>query len=135
MDGWSFDSNDWEKLATAGENAIKKWINRQMRHKWCIVVLIGSDTADRHWVNYEIEHAWTERKGVLGVYIHNLRDPSGQARIGQNPFDYVSIGERKLSEIVRTYDPPFAESKQVYGYIRRNLDSWIEEAIETRRVT
>lgn len=40
-----------------------------------MVVLIGEDTAKRKWVKYEIKKAWNEGKGVLGIYIHNLKDP------------------------------------------------------------
>jgi hypothetical protein len=134
MDGSSFESNDWEKVASAGEKAIRKWINEQMRNTSCLVVLIGSQTAGRDWINYEIEHAWTEKKGVLGVYIHNLVGSNGKrSEMGPNPFDDVSIGELRLSEVVPTYNPPSEESNEVYDYIRRNLDSWISEAIEIRR--
>jgi hypothetical protein len=135
MDSQSFSSNDWEKVADPHDKeAIKAWIDGEMQHQSCVVVLIGGDTADSEWVNYEIRHAWEQRKGVLGVYIHNLVDGRGtQSPMGRNPFDYFSVGERRLSEIVRVYDPPFKESKEVYDHIRRSLDSWIEEAIKIRR--
>ncbi|MBR9766708.1 MAG: TIR domain-containing protein, partial [Rhodobacteraceae bacterium] len=40
-------------------------------------VLIGSETASRQWVRYEIRKAWKERKGVLGIQIHGLKDLNG----------------------------------------------------------
>jgi hypothetical protein len=134
MDGSSFESNDWEKISNTGDEAVKKWINKQMKKAACLVVLIGSQTAGRDWINYEIEHAWAEGKGVLGVYIHKLVGSNGkQAEMGSNPFEYFSIGERGLSEVVSVYNPPFEESSDVYEYIRRNMDSWIFQAIEIRR--
>jgi hypothetical protein len=135
MDGRSIYGNEWENVSSRGNKAIRKWINKQMRNKRCVVVLIGSDTANRRWINYEIEHAWDKRKGLLGIYVHNLKDPNIQAPKGLNPFDYVSKNGRRLSQAVRTYDPPFTDSKEVYNYIRTNLDSWIEEAIQVRRAS
>ena len=43
----------------------------------CVVVLIGSETASRKWVQYEIEQGWKRGKGVVGIYIHNLKDRFG----------------------------------------------------------
>jgi hypothetical protein len=43
----------------------------------CLVVLIGSLTARRKWVKYEIEQAWNAGPGVVGIYIHNLKDGKG----------------------------------------------------------
>ena len=38
----------------------------------------------------------------------------------------------KLSSIVKTYDPPFTDSKKVYDHIKTNLSDWIESAIKIR---
>lgn len=87
------------------------------------------------WISYEISHAWNEGKGVVGIYIHNLRDLKGnQARKGQNPLDHVTFtaSGKTLSSIAKTYDPPYTDSKQAYAYIANNLSSWIEEAIRVR---
>ena len=46
--------NDWETITRAGDDAIKKWINEQMKYRSCTIVLIGSNTAVRKWINYEI---------------------------------------------------------------------------------
>ena len=128
-------SNEWEKIRQGGGEAIKKWINEQMRGKSCQVVLIGSGTAGRKWVNYEIEKAWNDRKGVVGIYIHKLKDLNGkQAVKGRNPFDDFKVGPETLSSIVKSYDPggPLATSKIVYDLIKSNLVDWVEEAIEIR---
>jgi hypothetical protein len=127
--------NDWETITDGGEAAIKKWIAEQMTGKSCAVVLVGSGTAGRKWITHEIIHAWDNKKGVVGVCIHNLKNnDEEQSKKGGNPFDYITLGgtSNKLSSVVKLYDPPYSTSTQVYNYIKYNLTSWIEEAIEIR---
>ena len=134
MDNQNVQPNEWEKLVTEGDEAIKNWIDRQMKHMSCVIVLIGSYTADRRWINYEIEKGWADGKGVFGVYVHNLRDHNkSQSPKGLNPFDFIPLGGRRMSEVVQAYDPPCGESKEVYRFIRENMDSWIDMAIKIRR--
>lgn len=127
--------NDWEEVKRGGDAAIKRWIDGQLEGKSCCVVLIGTDTAGRKWITYEISEAWNQGKAVLGIHIHNLKDLSGyQAAKGSTPFDYVTFtgSGQKLSSVVQCYDPPFADSKQVYRFINENLERWIEEAVLIR---
>jgi hypothetical protein len=127
--------NDWESVTRGGAPAIQRWIAGQMNGTSCTVVLIGSTTADRKWINHEIVKSWNDRKGVVGVYIHGLRSLlTGQSTKGANPFDYLTFGDNgpKLSSVVKTYDPPHWDGKQVYSYIQDNLSAWIEEAIKIR---
>lgn len=127
--------NDWEKITKGGDKAIQKWIDDQLHGKSCNVVLIGENTAGRKWINYEITTAWNEGKGVVGVHIHRLKDLDGnQSSKGRNPFeDFTMEGShKKLSSIVKAYNPPHTESKDVYAYISDNLEDWIEEAVEIR---
>jgi len=127
--------NDWEKVTKGGDDEIKKWINDQLKGRSCAVVLIGEKTAGRKWITYEISTAWNQKKGVLGIYIHNLKDlDSNQSTKGGNPFDYVTFTEsgKKLSSVVITYNPPYSDSKDVYAYIKKNISDWIEKAIEIR---
>jgi len=126
-------SNEWEKVKAKGEDAIKAWINKEMKDKNCLVVLIGSTTASRKWVKYEIKQAWNSGKGVLGVYIHNLKDKDGyQTSKGSNPFDAFNVDGVKLGNIVKAYDPPYTTSTYVYDHIKSNIDSWIDHAINVR---
>lgn len=127
--------NDWEKVTKGGDDAIKKWIADQMSGKSCAVVLIGAETAGRKWINHEIVKAWDDKKGVLGVYIHNLQNSDGKPSAkGGNPFDHITIGTNgpKLSTVVKSYDPPYSDSKEVYAYIKKNLSDWVEAAIKIR---
>lgn len=125
--------NDWEEIKRGGDKAIQKWIDDQISGKSVAIILIGENTAGRKWIDYEIKAAWNSGKGVLGVFIHNLKDSDGnQSRKGKNPFDNFNVSGTTLSSIVKSYDPPFSSSTYVYDHIKENLDSWIETAIDIR---
>jgi len=125
--------NDWETITRGGDARIKQWIAEQMQGKSCVVVLIGFRTAGRKWIKHEIKKGWDDGKGVVGIYIHNLKDKDGkQSSKGQNPFDDFTVGGKPLSSIVKVYDPPYSTSTYVYNYIKDNLVDWVEEAIEIR---
>ena len=118
-------SNDWEEVKRKGNVAVKRWINSHM------------------------EHAWKEGKGIVGIYVHHLKDFNGEQSIkGNNPFKlfyidrtYNYIAERNypvdgneinLSEICKTYNPPYKISTNVYDYIKEHINEWVEEAIRIR---
>jgi hypothetical protein len=124
--------NEWEAIR-GNDTAIERWIKNQMEGKSVVVVLAGATTAKRKWVDYEIKTGWSLGKGILGIHIHNLKNLAGvQSKKGANPFSHFKIGSTALDSIVKTYDPPFADSKLVYGHIQENLAAWIEEAIKIR---
>ena len=126
--------NDWEKITKGGDAAIEKWIADQMNGKSCNIVLIGANTAGRKWINYEIIKAWNDKKGVLGIHIHNITNSKrNQSGKGSNPFQSITVGERSMADIVKTYDPPDHQSDNVYAYISKNIESWVDEAIEIRK--
>jgi len=126
-------TNEWEQVKQGGNAAIKKWIDEQMKGKSCNVVLIGSATAGRKWVKYEIKKTWDDKKGLVGVHIHGLKNLGGeQANKGANPFGEFTVGEKSLSSIVKAYDPPYTTSTSVYNHIKSNLADWVEEAITIR---
>jgi len=126
-------TNKWEEVTNGGSKAIEGWIDDNMSGKSCVVVFVGENTAGRKWINYEIEKAWNEGRGIFGIYVHNLKDSNGnQSSQGNNPFDEFSVNGKKLSSIVKCYNPPFATSTYVYDHIKENLEDWIEKAIEIR---
>ena len=89
--------NDWETITGKGDDAIKEWINEQLKGRSCTIVLIGSKTAGRKWIKYEIEKSWNDGKGVVGLYIHNLKDVDGnQSTMGRNPFEDFTVVSRTL---------------------------------------
>ena len=126
--------NDWERVKYGGDEAIRRWIDEQMKGRSCVIVLIGSETAQRKWVQYEIKQAWNNGMGVVGIYIHGLLDQNGlPSSKGMNPFELLTLGDvEKMSNIVRAYDPLGNSSREKYAYISDNIEDWVEEAVEIR---
>lgn len=127
--------NDWEKVTKGGASAIEKWIADQLSGKSCTIVLIGANTAGRKWIDHEIIKSWNDGKGVVGVYVHNLKNLSGdQSSKGTNPFWSITMkrDNKKMSSIVKACDPPYTASTSVYDHIKNNLSDWVEEAISIR---
>jgi hypothetical protein len=135
--------NRWESITKGGDAAIKKWIQDEMSGKSCAVVLIGANTAGRKWINYELEYAWAAKKGVVGIFIHQLKDRDGnQATKGANPLRSVYVTQTSplgvvtrpaLSQLANAYEVKSTDSQAVYKAITSNLGSWVDEAIAIRK--
>lgn len=125
--------NDWEEVKRGGDAAVKRWIDSTMQNKECVIVLIGSETAERKWVNYEIRKAWDSGKPMFGIYIHNLKDlRTGVCEQGKNPFENIFLESgARLSSQIRCYNPAYTDA---YNDIAENLETWVETAINERRL-
>jgi hypothetical protein len=122
------DAVDWEAIERQGEQAIKNWIASQLNDTSATVVLIGAKTSERDWVAHEIVESWNRGNGIVGVYIHNMKDQYSQTDLkGTNPLDKVTLKSSgaALSSICRTYD-------WVADDGRRNMGAWIEAAVKAR---
>lgn len=120
------DTVEWEKVKRKGDDAIKKWILNNLHGTSVTVVLIGTETSDRRWVRYEIKESRKKGKGIVGIYIHNIKDqkqktcPQGNNRFG--PIDYNANGEPLYFwNLYKTYD--WVNDN---GY--SNFSKWVEEA-------
>ena len=121
-----WDASLWEKSKTKGDMALKNLINNGLNNTSVTVVLIGRRTSERKWVNYEIKQSFQKGNGMLGIYIHGIKDREGYKDIqGKNPFKelYIERGYKKiyLSEIYPTY-----YWKLDKGYY--NIGTWVENA-------
>ena len=128
--------NDWETVTKGGDAAIKKWIADQMHGRSCTVALVGSNTAGRKWIKHEIVESWDDGMGVVGIHVHGLKDLGGKiATKGSNPFTSIPYGNsgKKLSSIVKCYNPAGSNSKERYDWIKKNLEAAVEEAIKIRK--
>lgn len=127
--------NDWETITNGGDEAIKKWISEQMKYRSCTVVLVGNKTANRKWINHEIVKSWNNGMGVVGIYIHGIKNSKGYiTEKGSNPFDFIPYGDKgkKLSAIVKCYNPAGANSKEKYEWISKHISNAVEEAVKIR---
>ncbi|HMM74860.1 MAG TPA: TIR domain-containing protein [Gammaproteobacteria bacterium] len=119
--------NAWEEVKRKGPTAIQKWIDDSMNYRRCVIVLVGEQTAGRHWVEYEIKKAWNDKRGLFGIYIHNLACMlTGKCRQGANPFERFKVPDgRLLSQFVPCYDP----GQDAYKGISSNIEQWVDAAI------
>lgn len=130
--------NDWETVTSGGDKAIEKWIADQMNGRSCAVVLVGSGTANRKWINHEIVKAWDNGMGVVGIRIHGITNLALETSAsGNNPFDYIGLGDsgKKLSSIVKCYNPGGSDSKERYAWISEHLANAVEEAVKIRKAS
>lgn len=131
----SVSDKEWAALSAKGETTIQRWIDSQLAGRQCTIVLIGAQTAGRRGIKYEIDRSWNDKKGLLGIYIHNIADAAGaKSPKGKNPFDDFTMKNTgaKMSAIVKAYDPLPTDSRAVCNYISLNLAKWVEEAIRIR---
>lgn len=128
----TFSDNDWEEVRQKTKKSIEGWIDKQLAMRKCLLVLVGSTTSTREWVRYEIEKAYELKKGIVGIYIHGLKDKEGrQTSKGLNPFDYVLTNNReKLSKYVKCIDPLYKTSIYVYHAIETHIGDWIQNAVD-----
>lgn len=132
----TFSDNDWEEVKEKSDTKIKEWIDEQLNKRSCLVVLIGEKTANRKWINYEIKKAYELNKGIVGVYIHKLKNFQGkQDKKGKNPFDYFSLDGEKISKYVKCFESSYTTSKYVYDDIKENIEDLIEYGIENKPST
>ena len=104
-----WDSASWESVKKQGDDAIHRWIDRNLEGTSVTVVLIGAETSTRPYVSYEIKKSYEKGNGLLGIYIHNIRNQQGYSDTrGSNPLGglYVTKGFNKvcLSNLYNTYD-------------------------------
>jgi hypothetical protein len=128
------DANKWEEIQKKGDKAVEEWIETNLKGKDCLVVLVGANTSGRKWVKYEIKRACEKGIGVMGIYIHNLKDKDGkQSTKGSNPFSSVTVDGKLIASYAKMYDPPYSVSTDVYDHISTNIESWISTAIALRK--
>ncbi len=109
------DASLWEATRKKGDRAIKALIDKGLKGTSVTVVLIGSETANRRYIEYEIEKSVEVGNGLLGVYIHNLKDRDGKTC----PKGAVPAG------LVKRNIP-------VYEWDREKFGDWVEGAARRR---
>ena len=129
------DAVAWEAVHRKGDTVVKNWINRELIGTGVTVILIGQYTAQRRFVRYEIEQSYKRGNGLLGIYIHGIKNVKGHTSLrGRNPMDDIVVvqddpwlgllgvkSEQRLSEIFQTYNWTQDDG-------RENMPQWIENA-------
>jgi hypothetical protein len=121
------DKADFETVKKAGEQAVHRWINKQLEGTSVTVVLIGSETLNRPFVKYEICKSLERGNGLIGVKIHNIRDMrTQQASAAGN--SHTVIGHYNNGS--PAYFDKVADA--IYDYVLddgyNKMGSWIEAA-------
>ncbi len=120
-----FDSAAWEEVKKKKDSDIEAWIDGQLKGTSVTVVLIGADTAGKKWINYEITSSHKKGSGILGIYIHNIKDSKGNTTTkGNNPFDNFKFTKDGKVIAYPTYDWVADD-----GY--KNMGDWIEKAAKS----
>ena len=121
----------WGQIKRRGHDAVERWIDTTMRNKRCVIVLVGSETANRRWVQYEITKAYESGKGLFGIYIHNLECPlTGRCAQGRNPFEHFTFNNgQSLSTVIPCRDPGY----EAHTGISNHLANWVAEAISAAK--
>lgn len=119
------DKAEWEKIKLDDDKIIK-WIHKQMDGTSVLILCIGAETYDRKWVRYEIKKAHLEKRGIIGIRVHQQKDFEKQTDYrGINPLsimhDNVNGNEISLEELYHTYD-------WIDDNGRENIQQWVEEA-------
>ncbi len=121
------DKAEFEKIKRRGKEAVCQWIDEQLHGTSVTVVLIGKETLNRLFVKYEICESLKRGNGVIGVYIHNIRDMITQKGSAQgNPHSVIGYYNDGSS----AYFDNICDG--LYDYIcdngYDNLGKWIEKA-------
>jgi hypothetical protein len=123
------DAVDWEAVKKKGSDEIKKWIDNQLIGTSVTVVLIGAKTNESYFVKYELEQSWKKGNGILGIYIHQIKNADSMTDIkGSNSFGGI---------FTSSYDDKkyFADRFTTYDWVdndgRNNMDKWIEAAAKS----
>jgi Thoeris protein ThsB, TIR-like domain len=69
-----FDHSEYLDAKKRGDAAIQRMILRHLERTTVTVVLIGMQTASRPWVQYEIAESIKRGNGLLGIFVHHLKN-------------------------------------------------------------
>lgn len=110
-DAGYIDAAEFEKVKKKGDDAVKAWIDDQLKGTTVTAVLVGAYTCSSKWVKYEIEASEKRGNGLLGIDISKIEDAQEKTseRCGKLPEGY-----------------PFYLWYKDKGY--ENLGMWVEKA-------
>ena len=121
------DKAEFEKTKRNGENAVCKWIDKQLEGTSVTVVLIGEETLNRPFVQYEIRKSIEKGNAIIGIHIHNLRDMiTKRTTVKGNPHTIIGYYNDDTPAYFDYICDDLYDYLEDNGYY--NLGSWIEKA-------
>jgi len=105
------DAADFEELQAEGDQAIQRWIDRQLNGTSVTAVLVGKRTCNSKWVKYEIEQSQARGNGLFGIDVSKIADLHGERT-------------ERCARIPTGYD--FYLWNKDKGH--ENIGSWVEQA-------
>jgi hypothetical protein len=108
------EASIWESAKTTGDTALRRLIDNAIVGTTVTAVLIGAQTSSRRWVKYEINKSIERGNGLIGIYIHNIKQWAGNTD---------SKGINPLPAGYKTYDWVIND-----GY--SNLGTWVDDAYD-----
>jgi hypothetical protein len=73
-----FDHSEYAEAKNTGFDGIHRMILKHLKDTTVTIVLIGTRTSERPWVKQEIADSVARKNGLLGIYIHHLKDKDGR---------------------------------------------------------
>lgn len=108
------DGAEFEAAEKQGDEAIERWIKRNLEGTSVTAVLVGEYTCSRKWVRYEIQESIKRGNGIIFVDIHDLEDQHGRTcQEGESNYGDIDISKYPVYDYV-----------EEDGY--NNLGDWVE---------
>lgn len=121
-----WDASLWEEAKKKGSATIKRMIDDALIGTSVTAVLIGYESWQREWVKYEILKSHERGNGLFGVYIHEIKNNSGQSDPqGFNPFDEVKVTHGGVLVPLSRFYPSYRWVADD-GYM--SFSSWVDTA-------
>lgn len=121
------DKAEFEEIKRQGDQAVKRWINKQLNGTSVTVVLIGAETLNRPFVKYEICESLRKGNAIIGVYIHKIKNLKSKTSL-KGDVDTI-VGYYNKAPI---YFDVIADA--IYDYViddgYHNLGKWVEQAAQ-----
>lgn len=121
------DKAEFESIKRRGKDAVERWIDGQLEGTSVTVVLIGSETLERPYVQYEIRKSIERGNGLIGVYIHGIRDmcSSSFSKKG-NIHSVIGYGQYGIPKYFDEVCDGIYDYVSDNGY--QNMGKWIEDS-------
>lgn len=77
-------NSEFERMKRDGDEAIERWIDKQIAGTSVTVVLIGSETLDSKYVQYAIKKSYELGNSIIALKIGKIKNLSQQTSISQS---------------------------------------------------